>query len=383
MTVQQLQDQIAANSKAWHSADEEEKKRLHEENVKLHGILDAQTGSSSSFDSGSGRWTSTVPGTGTYQGQSAPVVVDRSDLIRERQEAATSSTLSALERAQLDKEAALQARAAALDADYKAAKNTVAAQNEIERKNTGEWASDKGLSSGAAGQLSLSQSVAAQRELAALEEEEAQAKAQLRRDRSQMEADYAAAVAEAQAEGDQALAEALMKEAERFDEAQRQSWKDQEEQRQDIFQMAQDTQRYNTQLRLDQEQTSYDRAQDDWEKRFKTQQAQWEQAFKESQEAFDRQRQAEKDAWERQQDTLEYQRKVDKDAWDKAQDQASLAIRRQQAGASQSKQTLEVLRKTANDLAQFGDFQGYKALGYDEYQIGVMRLLWQKYKGLN
>lgn len=72
MTVEELQVQKDKNSAAWHNATtQEEKDRLHQENVKLQGQIDSMTGGSSSFNSNTGKWTST-PGGQSSGGSSAP-----------------------------------------------------------------------------------------------------------------------------------------------------------------------------------------------------------------------------------------------------------------------------------------------------------------------
>lgn len=72
MTVEELQAQKDKNSAAWHNATTQaEKDRLHQENVKLQGQIDSMTGGSSSFNSNTGKWTST-PGGQSSGGSSAP-----------------------------------------------------------------------------------------------------------------------------------------------------------------------------------------------------------------------------------------------------------------------------------------------------------------------
>lgn len=72
MTVEELQAQKDKNSAAWHNATTQaEKDRLHQENVQLQGQIDSITGGSSSFNSSTGKWTST-PGGQSGGGASAP-----------------------------------------------------------------------------------------------------------------------------------------------------------------------------------------------------------------------------------------------------------------------------------------------------------------------
>lgn len=60
MTVDELRDQAAKNSQKWHTAgSKEEQDALHAENVEINKILDARTGSTSTFDKPSGTWNVT------------------------------------------------------------------------------------------------------------------------------------------------------------------------------------------------------------------------------------------------------------------------------------------------------------------------------------
>lgn len=365
MTVQQLKDKIAANSAAWHKTqDEEARKALHEANVALYGALDAQTGSTSGFDSATGKWSTSAPGTTTYQATGAPEVRDLSGEVTRRQQAATEKAVTSLERARAKADAALREEAAAIPGTYTAAKNRAAAQNEVERHNTAAWANDRGVSSGAAGQIALSQSVAAQNDLGALELQEAAAKDAVARKKSQMELDYDYAVAEAQAEGDYALADALYKEASRFDEAQRQRWLDTEKMAKDVYDRAYDSvqDRAKTQAQLEAE--AYEREQDalSWAYKLEQQdydraQDAWEQQFKESEAAWERQRTEANDAWDRQRDLT------------------SESLRRQSLYNTSRATQLRL----AQDLADHGDFSGYSGLGYSQSQIDQMAALWRRF----
>lgn len=365
MTVQQLKDKIAANSAAWHETEDKTvRDALHQANVALYGALDAQTGSTSEFDSSTGRWSSTQPGEGNYQAVGAPEVRDLSGQVTRRQRAATDSAVAGLERARAASLAALEDEAAALPGQYTAAKNRTAAQNEIERKNTAAWASDKGLSSGAAGQIALSQSVAAQNDLNALELQEEAARDDISRRRSQMERDYAYAVAEAEAEGDYALADALYKEASRFDAAQRQQWLDTEEMARGVYDTARENASAQAKSQAQQAAEAYEKEQDALSWAFKLDQRDYDRA----QDAWERQFKESEAAWER-------QRTEANDAWDRQRDLVSEGLRRQSvANTSRATQL-----RLAQDLADHGDFSGYKGLGYSQGQIDAMAGLWQRY----
>lgn len=58
-TTEQLQAMAAANSQDWHIAGtQQERDALHNANVEINRILDSRKGTSSTFDSGTGKWTS-------------------------------------------------------------------------------------------------------------------------------------------------------------------------------------------------------------------------------------------------------------------------------------------------------------------------------------
>lgn len=365
MTVQQLKDQIAANSAAWHkTTDEATRKKLHDDNIALYGQLDAQTGSQSGFDSTTGKWSTSGPGTGDYQATGAPEVRDLSGEVTRAQKAATEKAVAALERARSSALSKLNAEQAALPAQYTAAKNRTAAQNEIQRHNTAAQANDKGLSSGAAGQMALAQSVAAQNDLNALEVQQAAAKDDIQRRKSQMELDYDYAVAEAQAEGDYALAEALYKEASRFDTAQRQRWLDTEEMAKDTYELARDNVLAQAKTQAQAEEEAYQKRQDELN---------W--AFKLDQRDYDRAQDAQSWAYKLEERDYERSRTEANDAWDRQRDLVSESLRRQ----SNYNTSRNTQLRLAQDLADHGDFSGYAGLGYSQSQIDNMTALWKAY----
>ncbi len=384
MTVQEIQEKIAANSRAWHlTSSEKKRKALHQESVALHGLLDNQTGSTSTFDSTTGRWTTTAAGAGSYQGQSAPEVTDLTDQIVARQEAATAKSVAQLERAREAERKKLAEEEQASGQDYQAARNRAAAENEVAKKNLNRQASDYGLGSGAAGQVALSQSMALQSRLGALDAQEAAEGAKLDASRSEMERDYALAIAEAKAEGDLALADALYKEAARFDEAQRERWREQEAAGQEIYEMAQGNQRYATQLQLSQEQRDYDRSLDDWEHRWKED----ERAYNRGQDALDRQEAAQERVYQAEQDALDRQERAEErayereqDALDRQEDQETLQLRAQGLRDDEAQTRFDNALKLARDRAEVGDFQGYLSLGFSKAQVDSMEAFWRYWK---
>ena len=65
-SIKELQEQKDKNSAAWHNATtQEEKDRLHQENIKLQNQIDSMTGGSSSFNSSTGKWTTSTQGSGS------------------------------------------------------------------------------------------------------------------------------------------------------------------------------------------------------------------------------------------------------------------------------------------------------------------------------
>lgn len=365
MTVQQLQERITANSNAWHQTqDQREKTRLHEENVELYAQMDGLTGQTSDFNSASGRWSSSAAGSGDYQGVSAPEVKDLSGLVETRQKAALDQTLLNLERAYTDSVQSLKRERQAIGGAYQAARNNAAAVNEIEKVNANTYAAGKGLNSGAAGQIALSQSVAYQNGINTLNAQEANAYAENEEALSEMERDYNFAVAEAKAEGDYALADALYAEQSRFDQAQRQAWRDSEDQNREIYQLNRENRRYDTQQLLNAQQTAYDQQ---WADR------KWN--YQVEQDALDRQEAATNTAWE--------QARLDRnDSWDREKELASLAISRQNAntsGYNAATSRMNAQLRVAQELAGVGNFEGFRALGYTQGQVENMEAMWKEY----
>lgn len=70
-TTQQLEEMKKANSSDWHIAgSQQERDALHNANVEINKILDSRKGTSSSFDSGTGKWTSSGSKGGGSSGSS-------------------------------------------------------------------------------------------------------------------------------------------------------------------------------------------------------------------------------------------------------------------------------------------------------------------------
>lgn len=64
-SIKDLQDQMNKNSQAWHGANKAEQDRLHKENERLQSQIDSMTGGSSTFNPGTGKWTTTGGSSGS------------------------------------------------------------------------------------------------------------------------------------------------------------------------------------------------------------------------------------------------------------------------------------------------------------------------------
>ena len=110
MTTDELRSLAKQNSADWHGADADARDALHQQNVAINKILDARTGSSSSFDSGTGRWTveQGTPSAEALAGEYRRVASARGDAYesqRRAQEAAVRKAVNALEGSRADTQA--------------------------------------------------------------------------------------------------------------------------------------------------------------------------------------------------------------------------------------------------------------------------------------
>ena len=103
-------------------------------------------------------------------------------------------------------------QAARLPQQYAAARNNVAAQDALARKAFDERAAASGLSSGAAGQAELARSSAYQRDIASLDQAQANALSDIDLAKTNLQSQYENAIAQARADGNAALANALYEE---------------------------------------------------------------------------------------------------------------------------------------------------------------------------
>lgn len=146
------------------------------------------------------------------QQQQQQQVSDLSDYLRDMYRQQMQANLSALEGAYNANVTRLRRQGELAPQKYDAMRNLAAAQNELSRRNFGEYAAARGLNTGTSGQAELARSVELQRNLADLGAQEAEASGNLESELTALEQQYNAAVAQAQASGNADLANALYQE---------------------------------------------------------------------------------------------------------------------------------------------------------------------------
>ena len=166
-----------------------------------------------------------------------------SPFLKDQYAAQKEQALSQLKNAYDKNVQAIDEKSASIPAQYETAKNEVAAQNAIAKKNFNEQAAATGLNSGTSGQAELARSNAYMSALSNLNRSEADAQQALERDRLNLQVDYENAIAAQNAANSAALNSALYEEMIRqqnadradaqwqaqFDESVRQYEKDYEE----------------------------------------------------------------------------------------------------------------------------------------------------------
>ena len=146
------------------------------------------------------------------QQQQQQQVNDLSDYLRDIYRQQMQANLSALEGAYNANVTRLRRQGELAPQKYDAMRNLAAAQNELSRRNFGEYAAARGLNTGTSGQAELARSAELQRNLADLGAQEAEASGNLESELTALEQQYNAAVAQAQASGNADLANALYQE---------------------------------------------------------------------------------------------------------------------------------------------------------------------------
>ncbi len=146
------------------------------------------------------------------QQQQQQQVSDLSDYLRDMYRQQMQANLSALEGAYNANVTRLRRQGELAPQKYDAMRNLAAAQNELSRRNFGEYAAARGLNTGTSGQAELARSAELQRNLADLGAQEAEASGNLESELTALDQQYNAAVAQAQASGNADLANALYQE---------------------------------------------------------------------------------------------------------------------------------------------------------------------------
>lgn len=139
-------------------------------------------------------------------------VNDLSDYLRDMYRQQMQANLSALEGAYNANVTRLRRQGELAPQKYDAMRNLAAAQNEMSRRNFGEYAAARGLNTGTSGQAELARSAELQRNLADLGAQEAEVSGNLESELTALDQQYNAAVAQAQASGNADLANALYQE---------------------------------------------------------------------------------------------------------------------------------------------------------------------------
>lgn len=137
---------------------------------------------------------------------------DLSAHLKDTYAAQVEAQLAGLKGAYEQSMAGYDARLERLPQTYDAARNKVAAQDAIARKSFDERAAASGLNSGTSGQVELARSSAYRRDLANLDQEQANAVSDLELEKANLIAQYKSAMAQARADGDADLAKALYQE---------------------------------------------------------------------------------------------------------------------------------------------------------------------------
>lgn len=139
-------------------------------------------------------------------------MANATDYLKKQYAAQQQAALAELKSAYDTNISKLDEEAAAIPQQYEAARNEMAAQNAIARKNFNEQAAATGLNTGTSGQAELARSSVYQRNLAGANVAEQNAQQALDRDRLSLQAQYENAIAATKAENDAALNNALYQE---------------------------------------------------------------------------------------------------------------------------------------------------------------------------
>lgn len=139
-------------------------------------------------------------------------MANTTDYLKKQYAAQQQAALAELKSAYDTNISKLDEEAASIPQQYETARNEMAAQNAIARKNFNEQAAATGLNTGTSGQAELARSSVYQRNLAGANVAEQNAQQELDRDRLSLQAQYENAIAATKAENDAALNNALYQE---------------------------------------------------------------------------------------------------------------------------------------------------------------------------
>lgn len=159
-----------------------------------------------------GRSYSSGGGSGAAASPGEAAVTDLTQYLKDSYAQQIASELAALKSSYEQSTAALKAQEEDIRTAYNQARNTTAAQNDLERMRMNEYGAARGLNTGASGQLALSQSAAYQRDIASLTGQEKQSLADNALALAQLKSQYEAAVNQASAQGNAQLSNALYNE---------------------------------------------------------------------------------------------------------------------------------------------------------------------------
>lgn len=137
---------------------------------------------------------------------------DLSEYLKQASAAQIEAELAGLKDAYEKSAAGYDARLEKLPQTYAAARNHTAAQDAIARKSFDERAAASGLNSGTAGQVELARSSAYQRDIADIDQQQANAVSEIELAKADLRREYENAIAQAKATGSAELANALYQE---------------------------------------------------------------------------------------------------------------------------------------------------------------------------
>lgn len=151
------------------------------------------------------------------QNQKTPSAQDQSDYIRQMYEQQLAANKAQLESNYNENLSSLDSEASNLGADYYEQRRQAQANSDKAQANFNEMANAYGLNTGTGGQAQLARNNQLQSNLTALNNAEAQNRAEIERQRTLLGQQYQSAIQQAQAENNMELAQSLYQEAVRVD----------------------------------------------------------------------------------------------------------------------------------------------------------------------